>query len=211
MTKQTIFVHIMFIALVFLGITACKDNASGDTASASSTAATATATQETEEAEVIPEPEGEVIGEVSGVVDGETFSNYVLISDLAGFEEPLASASYTKNVVGYTVDILSYRYSQMSRNGGMNLHIKLDDDLNLIDEDSYGTYLESMMDVYNLSRGGSVENVTATLDGDGLLTISGNFAGKAEESVLWDDGEELDFVTLEDGKFSVRQIAEHVW
>src|SRR5690625_413310 len=122
--KNFTFLRTMLIALVFLGVVACKDESKDNAASTSSAAATTTTTKETE---AVPDPEGEVIGEVSGVVDGEPFSNYVLISDLEACDEPLASASWSQNAAGYSVDILSYRYSQMSRNGGMNLHLKLDD------------------------------------------------------------------------------------
>lgn len=185
---RTLQPKILWIIVLLAAITlvACDKKEASSTETASTSAASATQTTAApagdEVRPIIPrsEIESEIIGEFTGEVDGNPFQVYVLVSEIEGMDEPLASASWSPISGGYRADILGYRDSQSDRRGLITLHVFLDDDLQFNAEESYAYYYESAADVFLLPDG-SLADVEAEWTAEGVMAISGLFAGVGTE------------------------------
>lgn len=194
------------IALLAMGtLVACdkKEPSSTQTTSTPATtpAASTTTAADNDALPIIPrsEIESEVIGEITGEVDGNAFQVYVMVSEVDEMEEPLASASWSPSGTGYRADILGYRNVQTDRRGLITLHVFLTEDLAFDAEESYAYYYESMATIFRLPDG-SLSDVTAEWTADGVMAISGSFAGIGEEYFTENTKE------ITNGKFTVEGI-----
>lgn len=151
--------------------------------------------------------DGDVTGDVTGLMDGKRFHVYTMISDLAQFDEPLNSASWSDMGSTASATILAYREGQTDRRGMVMVELRFDvEDDQLIPrvEDNSFTYFESAFRVFG-SEQGTVQVTSVERGEDDTLAISGTFGGVVTEYVTEDT------VEITDGSFTVGNIPMVAW
>lgn len=145
--------------------------------------------------------DGEIIGEITGKVDGAPFTVYAMASEIPDYGL-LTSASWRS--VGsdeVKIDIIGYREHQEDRRGMVTLHLWFDNELNLIVDESYFYYYKSAF-VPLMGPDGSIQVTSVERIDDEFMRVSGTFAGTAIED--WGDDE----VDIVDGVFSIDMIPQ---